>query len=150
MGLARLGTLLLVGAPAAQEKPANADEIQIKQLERALNQAEAKQEVQEMASLMADTLVYADYHGTLMNKTEYLKGVEEPDQKADHLCDEGINVQLYDDTAVATGIYRETRTNKGKPYVIRSGFTDTWIKRGGFWRCVASHSTRIPAKKAGD
>lgn len=147
LALAMVAALLLTGAPFAQDKSANADEIQVKQLERAWNQAEAKQEVQEVASLMADTLVYTDYDGTLMTKTEYLKWIVEPDQKADHLYDEGINVQLYGDTAVATGIYRETGTNKGKAYVIRSRFTDTWIKRGGFWRCVASHSTLIPAKK---
>jgi ketosteroid isomerase-like protein len=141
-----LATLLFCGAPFAQDKSGNGDEIQIKQLERAWNQAEARQEVKEVASLMADTLVYTDYDGTLMNKTEYLKWIVEPDQKADHLYDEGINVQVYGNAAVATGIYRETGTNKGKKYTVRSRFTDTWIRRGGVWQCVASHSTLIPAK----
>jgi hypothetical protein len=47
---------------------------------------------------------------------------------------------------VVTGVYRETGTNKGKKYVIRSRYTDTWIRRNGTWQCVASHSTLIPAK----
>jgi len=144
--LATLVGLLFVNAPLAQDKSASADEIQIKQLERAWNQAEAKQEVKEVSSLLADTLVYTDYDGSFMNKSEYMKWVVSPGQKADHIYDEGLSVQVYGSAAVATGIYRETGTNKGKPYVIRSRFTDTWIKRDGVWLCVASQSTLIPAK----
>ena len=43
--LATLAALLLCTSPFAQDKAANADEIQIRQLERAWNQAEAHQEV---------------------------------------------------------------------------------------------------------
>jgi ketosteroid isomerase-like protein len=144
--LAMLSAVLFSGAPFPQDKSTSADEIQVKQLERAWNQAEAQQEVKEVSSLLAETLVYTDYDGLFMNKSEYLKWVAAPEQKADHLYDEGINVQVYGAAAVATGIYRETGKNKGKPYVIRSRFTDTWIKRGGVWLCVASHSTLIPSK----
>jgi ketosteroid isomerase-like protein len=144
--LATFLTLLFSSAPFPQDKSTNGDEIQIMQLERAWNQAEAKQEVHEVSSLLADTLVYTDYDGAFMNKSEYMKWVVAPQQKADHIYDEGLSVQVYGDAAVATGIYRETGTNKGKPYVVRSRFTDTWIKRKGVWLCVASQSTIIPAK----
>jgi len=130
----------------AQEKANSSDEIQIRQLERAWNQAEAKQEVNEVANLVDDTLVYTDYDGSIMNKAEYLKWVAAPEQKADHLYDEGLTIHVYGNAAVVTGIYRESGVNKGKHYVIRSRYTDMWIKREGVWRCVASHSTLIPAK----
>jgi ketosteroid isomerase-like protein len=142
--LAALAALLFSAAPVPQDKSVSADEIQIKQLERAWNQAEAKQEVKEVSALLADTLAYTDYDGSFMNKSEYMKWVAAPEQKADHLYDEGSNVKVYGDAAVVTGIYRETGTNKGKPYVIRSRYTDTWIRRNGVWLCVASHSTLIP------
>jgi len=141
-----LGLFLFAPSPFAQEKASGADEIQIRQLERAWNQAEAKQEVKEVANLVDDTLVYTDYDGSIMNKAEYLKWVAAPEQKADHLYDEGLTVHVYSNAAVVTGIYRESGTNKGKRYVIRSRYTDTWIKRDGMWRCVASHSTLIPGK----
>jgi len=144
--LATLAALLFSSAPFTQDKSAGADEIQIRQLERAWNQTEAKQEVKEVSSLLADSLVYTDYDGSFMNKSEYLKWVAAPQQKADHIYDEGQAVKVYGAAAVVTGIYRETGSNKGKPYVIRSRFTDTWIKRGGVWLCVASHSTLIPSK----
>jgi ketosteroid isomerase-like protein len=141
-----LGLFLCISSPFAQEKPSDSDEIQIRQLERAWNQAEAKQEVKEVANLVDDTLVYTDYDGSIMNKAEYLKWVAAPEQKADHLYDEGLTVHVYGNAAVVVGIYRESGTNKGKHYVVRSRYTDTWIKRDGVWRCVASHSTLIPAK----
>jgi hypothetical protein len=106
IALATLAALLFSSAPFPQDKSAAADEIQIKQLERAWNQAEAKQEVREVSSLLADSLVYTDYDGTFMNKSEYMKWVVAPQQKADHLYDEGISVQVYGAAAVATGIYR--------------------------------------------
>ena len=143
-----LAISLLLSSPSrfAQEQPTSADEIQLHQLERAWNQAEAKQEVKEVANLVDDTLVYTDYDGSIMNKAEYLKWVAAPEQKADHLYDEGLTVHLYGNAAVVVGIYRESGINKGKHYVVRSRYTDTWIKRDGVWRCVASHSTLIPAK----
>jgi len=143
-----LGVVFLLSSPSpfAQEKPAGSEEIQIRQLERAWNQAEAKQEVKEVANLVDDTLVYTDYDGSIMNKAEYLKWVAAPDQKADHLYDEGLTIHVYGNAAVVAGIYRESGINKGKHYVIRSRYTDTWIKNAGVWRCVASHSTLIPTK----
>ncbi len=144
---AMIAGLLCSTALIAQEKSASAEEIQIRQLERAWNQSEAKQEVKEVANLVDDTLVYTDYDGSIMNKAEYLKWVAAPEQKADHLFDEGMTVHVYGDAAVVNGVYRESGTNKGKHYVIRSRYTDTWIKRDGVWRCVASHSTLIPAGK---
>jgi hypothetical protein len=128
---ATLAILAFAGTQSAQEPSASADEIQIRQLERAWNQAEAKQEVGAISALLAEGFVYTDYDGSFM---------------AHHLYDEGITVHVYDKAAVATGIYRETGSNKGKPYVIRSRFTDTWINRKGVWLCVASHSTLLPAK----
>jgi ketosteroid isomerase-like protein len=144
--LLTLALLLCSSSPVAQEKPATSDEIQIRQLERAWNQAEANQQVNEVSSLVDDTLVYTDYDGSIMNKSEYMKWVAAPEQKADHLFDEGMTVHVYANAAVVNGIYRESGTNKGKKYVIRSRYTDTWIRYGAIWRCVASHSTLIPAK----
>lgn len=144
LALALLATLVISAAPSAQDKPGAADEIQIRQLERAWNQAEAKQETGSLNTLLADSLAYTDYDGSFMNKSQYMKWVVEPAQKADHLFDEGMTVQVYGNAAVVTGVYRESGTNKGKPYVVRSRYTDTWIRRGGIWQCVASQSTLIP------
>ncbi len=134
------------GAWMQQKATLSNDETQVMQFERAWNQAEAKQEVNAIASLMADTLAYTDYDGTFMNKTQYLRSVTKSDSKTDHLYDEGMTVRVYGNAAVAVGIYRETGVLKGKPYTRRARFTDTWIKSGTIWQCVASQSTLLPDK----
>jgi hypothetical protein len=117
-----LALLLCSSSPLAQEKPVGSDEIQIRQLERAWNQAEANQQVNEVSNRVDDTLD-TDYYGSIMNKSEYMKWVGAPDQKADHLFDEGMTVHVYGNAAVVNGIYRESGTIKGKHYVIRSRYT---------------------------
>jgi len=119
------------------------DETQIIQLERAWNQAEMGRDARAMASLVDDTLVYVDYDGTIMNRTEYLRSVATPASNPDHIYDEGMKVHVYNNAGVASGIYRETGISKGKPYTRRARFTDTWIKQNGQWKCVASQSTLI-------
>ncbi len=134
-----LGALALVQVVA---KPAD-DETQLIQLERAWNQAEAANDPAAITSLFEDTLVYVDYDGSLMNKSEYLHSVGNPASKPDHLYDEGMKVFVYANTGIVSGVYRETGTTKGKPYTRRARFTDTWVKGSGQWKCVASHSTLI-------
>ena len=63
--------------------------------------------------------------------------------KPNHLYDEGMKVYVYGNTGIVSGVYRETGTAKGKPYSRRARFTDSWVKRNGQWKCVASQSTLI-------
>ena len=131
---------------AQQKSPPSGDEIQIKQLERAWNEAEARHDAKAVTNIVADTLTYIDFDGSVMNKAEYIQDVTKTAYQADHLYDEGLTVTVYGNAAVVVGIYRETGTSKGKPYVHRVRFTDTWIKQSNVWRCVASQSTLIQGK----
>jgi|SRR5579859_6325328 len=119
------------------------DETQLIQLERAWNQAEAAADPAAITSLFEETLVYVDYDGSLMNKADYLRSVSNTAAKADHLYDEGMKAYVYGTTGIVSGVYRETGTTKGKPYTRRARFTDSWVKRDGKWKCVASQSTLI-------
>jgi len=146
-----LATLALCAIAFTQDKPAPAsgstnDEIQIRQLERAWNEAEARHDAKAVTNIVGDTLTYIDFDGSVMNKEEYIQDVTKTAYQAVHLYDEGLTVTVYGNAAVVSGIYRETGTTKGKKYVHRVRFTDTWIKQSGVWRCVASQSTLIQGK----
>jgi ketosteroid isomerase-like protein len=139
-----LAITALVFAVRTQGHPKAADdETQLIQLERSWNQAEMGRDASAITSLFDDTLVYVDYDGSLMNKTQYLRSVADPTSKPDHMYDEGMTVHVYSGAGVVTGVYRETGTTKGKPYNRRARFTDTWVKQNGQWKCVASQSTLI-------
>jgi ketosteroid isomerase-like protein len=137
--------ILALGAVAlgrGEARPAD-DETQLIQLERAWNQAETGNDPAAITSLFEDTLIYVDYDGSLMNKTDYLRSVGNPASKPDHLYDEGMKAYVYGSTGIVSGVYRETGSTKGKPYTRRARFTDSWVKRNGQWKCVASQSTLI-------
>lgn len=91
--------------------------------------------------LLADTLVYTDYDGTLMDKAQFLASVGEGSLHPQQIVDLSTKVQMYGEAAVVTGTYRETGTFQGKPYARRGRFTDTWIRMKNTWQCVASQST---------
>jgi uncharacterized protein DUF4440 len=139
LAILALGSVAFGGGDA---KPAD-DETQLIQLERAWNQAEAGNDPAAISSLFEDTLVYVDYDGWLMNKTDYLRSVGNPAAKPDHLYDEGMKAYVYDSTGIVSGVYRETGSTKGKPYMRRARFTDSWVKRDGQWKCATSQSTLI-------
>jgi ketosteroid isomerase-like protein len=142
-----IAALTLCAVLFAQEKPApSGDEIQVKQLERAWNEAEARHDAKAVTNIVGDALTYIDFDGSIMNKAEYIQDVTKTSYQADHLYDEGLNVTVYGNAAVVVGVYRETGTSKGKPYTHHVRFTDTWIKQSGVWRCVASQSTLIQGK----
>jgi hypothetical protein len=64
--------------------------------------------------LLADTLVYTDYDGTLMDKAQFLASVGEGSLHPQQIVDLSTKVQMYGEAAVVTGTYRETGTFQGK------------------------------------
>lgn len=144
---ATLFVIVLAFIATGQQKPSSGgDEIQVKQLERAWEQAEARQDVKAIASIVGASLSYTDYDGSLMNKPEYLRSVTATSFQPDHFYDEGITVKVYGNAAVAVGAFRETGTTNGKAYTRHARYTDTWIKQDVGWQCVASQSTLIQGK----
>ena len=122
----------------------SADENRILILENAWNSAELEKNTKALEELLSDSLVYTDYDGTFMNKSEFLASVSNPSLHSEQIVNESVTVHSYGTSAVVTGIYREKGTTNGKRYSRRGRFTDTWVSENGVWRCVASQSTLIP------
>ncbi len=120
------------------------EEARILTLENAWNQAVQQKDAQALKMLLAPELIDVEYDGTLMNKAEYLASVESPSMHPVRIVNEGMTVHLYGMVAVVNGMCRESGVKKGKAYAVRERFTDTWVRRGDKWECVASESTLIP------
>jgi hypothetical protein len=139
-----LALLLLMTTTQAQES-ATDDAGRILSLETIWNQAELQQDTPAIEHLLAEKFIYVDVDGSLQTKTEFLNGIK---NRPEHIEVIGVEpgsakVFLYENSAVASGIYREKGTLHGKLYSHRGRFTDTWIKQGSAWVCVASQSTLI-------
>ncbi len=136
--------LLLVVAPRCNAQTASrpdAEEARILTLENAWNQAVQQKDAAALKMLLAPELVFVDYDGTLMDKAAYLTSIQAPSSHPARIFNEDMNVRIFGAVAIVSGVCRETGVKNGKPYAIRMRFTDTWLRRGDSWICVASHST---------
>jgi ketosteroid isomerase-like protein len=140
------GLLILSLSPAmfAQHgSNTDAEQTRILALENAWNLAEEHKDVKALDGLLANTMVYIDYDGTFMDKAQFIASVKAPLLHPEQIVNESMTAHVYGDSAVVTGIYREKGVNKGKSYLRRGRFTDTWVNQNGTWVCVASQSTLI-------
>jgi ketosteroid isomerase-like protein len=95
---------------------------------------------------LADTYVSTDQNGVIYDKAARIARVKNPARKVEALSFENIKVQLYGDTAIVAGLSISKGSYEGKDSSGRSRWTDTWVKRGGQWRCVAGHSSTVVSK----
>jgi ketosteroid isomerase-like protein len=137
--------LLLCSLPldAAMFGQADVEQSKILALENAWNQAEEHKDIKALESLLDRTLVYVDYDGSIMDKAQFIASVKAPELHPSQIVNESMAAHVYGDSAVVTGIYRESGLRAGKPYSRRGRFTDTWVYQAGAWSCVASQSTLI-------
>lgn len=141
---------IAAGASATQHKK-NAPETstpvqgdvgtQLEQIEHKWAEAEVKADPAMIAPYLDDTMVQTNPDGTVTARKEVLDGIGkgDPTLKAVDLAD--MKTQSYGDAAVIMGSYTERRESNGKRTMTAGRFTDTYVKRGGKWKCVASHDS---------
>jgi ketosteroid isomerase-like protein len=140
----KLLAIFLAFAPpfsAQATKPPDGDRGRILSLENAWNQAVHAKDIGALKMLLGADLVYVDFDGKLMNKTEYPASVQSQALQPERIVNEFMNVHLYGAVAVVDGVYRENGTKNGKPYLLRERFMDTWVRQSDSWVCAASQST---------
>jgi ketosteroid isomerase-like protein len=111
--------------------------------ESAWGVAEKDKDAKALDALLDDSLAYTDYDGTLKTKSDFLAAVRAPGHNPEQQVVESTSARVYGDTAIVIGIYRVKGMDKGKPYLRRGRFTDTWVNRNGNWVCVASQYTLL-------
>ena len=137
-----------VGLSAARQSSDSDEGGRILGLEKAWNLALEQKDVKALDMLLANTMVSVDIDGSVSSKTEFLASIKAPDYQPSQAITEQTSVQVYGDSAVVVGIFRVKGTDKGKPFVHRERFVDTWIKNNDAWQCVATTSTLITTKQA--
>ena len=139
---------LLVGLAVAQQSTDSDEGGRVLALEKVWNHALEQKDVKALDMLLANTMVSVDIDGSMQSKGEFLASIKAPDYQPSQAVTEQTSVQVYGNTAVVVGIFRIKGTDKGKPYVHRERFVDTWIKTNDSWQCVATTSTLLSGKPA--
>jgi ketosteroid isomerase-like protein len=143
------GVILWLGVAfaVAQQKSLNDDGGRILALEKAWNLALEEKDTKALEMVLANTFVSVDIDGSVSSKSEFLASIKAPEYQPSQAVTEHSNVQVYGDAAVVVGTFRVKGTEKGKPYMHRERFVDTWIRINGTWQCVATTGTLITAKQ---
>jgi len=144
--LAMVALLFTAVLAAAQQHNISDEGGRVLALEKAWNLALEEKNTRALDMLLANTMVSIDIDGSIFSRSEFLASIKSPEYQPSQAITEQSTVQVYGDTAVVVGIFRVKGTEKGKPYVRRERFVDTWIKINGTWQCVVTTSTLITAK----
>ena len=110
---------------------------QLKSLVRAWDDADVKGDTEALDRLLATEFAFvggpkkADYLASFKTRAADL---------VQSAVSADIQIQVYGDTAVLTGLDTISGRNKGKPYEVKWLYMDVWIKRGGRWQCVKTYA----------
>jgi len=131
-------------AVAAQHGSVAVDQsARVLSLENAWNQAEFTHDARALSTLVAEAFDFTDDDGRFMNKSQWLANIRNRVDHYEQLSSSSMAVHMYGNVAVATGMYQDKITEKGKGVMHSGRFTDIWIQQNGEWKCVASQSTLI-------
>ncbi len=139
--------LALICAPSllvsAQSDTNSGVQSKIIALEKAWNQAYKLGDTRALQGILDDRIVLINDDGSIQTKAEFLASVHPAKSQAQQLAPESMNVRVFGNTAIATGVFRARGVEAGKSYVRRERFVDTWVDTGGKWSCVATNATPV-------
>ena len=136
------GVLAQNSKPATWTQDATTAE-QIKKLEHDRIQAGVRKDVAYVAAATADEYVQIDWDGKVLDKTATLARIKSSNiQLQSNTLDE-INVRVYGDTAVVTGLATRKGLMDGKDISTGIRYTRVYTKRDGRWQVVQFQQTRV-------
>ena len=116
----------------------------IKQLDNERIRAQIGADAAALDRIYADDFIGVGPSGTVRTKAQVISDFTSGDLKFQSIVTDEVQVRVYDNTAVETGLSTMSGQDKGKAVPRDTRFTRVWVKQEGRWRLVANHySSRI-------
>lgn len=112
-------------------------------LEKLWNQAYKSGDTKALDTILDSSVVLVNDDGSVQTKSQFLASVKAANAQEQQVAPEFLKVYVHGNVAIATGILRAKGSQKGKVYVRRESFVDTWLQKGSSWVCVATNATPI-------
>ena len=141
---------LATSVPLGQKQTASRDrssgvEQAIRQLDNERIQAQIGADAATLDRIYADDFIGVGPSGTVRTKPQVLLDFTSGDLKFQSITTEEVQVRVYENTAVETGLSTMVGQDRGKAVPRRTRFTRVWINQDGHWRLVANHySIQVP------
>jgi ketosteroid isomerase-like protein len=143
VGLSVLIFILAVSV-FAEDHGDSAVESRIIAMEKAWNQAYKLRDKKALDNILDDAIVLVNDDGSLQTKAAFLSGISAAaPSEEQQVSPESISVHAFGNVAISSGVFATKGIEKGKPYVRRDRFVDTWVNKDGRWTCVAASATTV-------
>jgi ketosteroid isomerase-like protein len=96
--------------------------------------------------VLDEHFVFTDDEGQVLNKTQYIDVAVRSIVVESYTADE-MTIRVFGDAGVVAGRWSGKITIDGKDASGAFRYTDTFVRRAGRWRAVASQNTRIPPQQ---
>ena len=116
----------------------------IRKLDNERIQAQIHADALALDRIYADDFIGVGPSGRVRTKPEVISDFTSGDLKFQSITTDEVQVRVYENTAVETGLSTMVGQDKGKAVPRDTRFTRVWVKQQGRWRLVANHySSRI-------
>jgi ketosteroid isomerase-like protein len=134
---------ILLQAAAVQALPAGADEREILRDEAALCAAFETGDAAALRRYMDPTFTLTSSRGEVTGFARNLAEVAAREPRYEVFRNHDQTVRLYGDSAIVLGVTTVEGSADGEAFAADFQYTDTWVRRGGRWKIVASHASRL-------
>ena len=145
---AAVAAVALTSIAIAQEQGATKDrgstEQVIWQLDSERIQAQIGADAVALDRIYADDFIGVGPSGTVRTKPQVLSDFTSGTLKFQSITTDDVQVRIYENTAVETGLSTMIGQDKGKTVPRDTRFTRVWVKQHGRWRLVANHYSVRP------
>jgi ketosteroid isomerase-like protein len=145
---AAVAALALTSIAIAQEQGATKDQGSTEQFIRQLDseriQAQIGADAVALDRIYADDFIGVGPSGTVRTKPQVLSDFTSGTLKFQSITTQDVQVRIYENTAVETGLSIMIGQDKGKTVPRDTRFTRVWVKQHGRWRLVANHYSVRP------
>ena len=143
--LALAGTSIALGQKqSASRDQRSGVEQAIRELDNERIQAQINADARALDRIYADDFIGVGPSGTVRTKTQVISDFTSGDLKFQSITTDEVQVRVYENTAVETGLSTMVGQDKGKAVPRDTRFTRVWVKQQGRWQLVANHySPRI-------
>lgn len=115
-------------------------------IERQIMAAIRQKDVAALEPMLADDFCYRTHFGAETDKAGFLQSVTSTPFEILSLHGEELNVNIYGDTAVITGVQiAEARPPEGEKEESVVAFTDVFVRRDGRWLMVLAFAVELPS-----
>src|SRR5881227_2581833 len=116
----------------------------IRKLDNERIQAQIHADAAALDRIYAADFIGVGPSGTVRTKPQVISDFTSGDLKFQSITTDEVQVRVYENTAVETGLSTMVGQDKGKAVPRDTRFTRVWVKQQGRWRLVANHySLRI-------